>query len=122
MAEVGWPLRRETFVYTHRKGGPQIVPVDLERHIRNLLPIPSDEDYRYLRENSYGMGEGYVHATLEERSKVVVRALPKGSVFYPGEPVFSVTGASALVSWLEPLALQLNYSNQIATLAKRGAA
>ena len=26
MAEAGWPLRTETFYYSHRKGGPQVLP------------------------------------------------------------------------------------------------
>src|SRR5262245_61528828 len=28
-AEAGWPLRTETFYYSHRKGGPQVLPVDV---------------------------------------------------------------------------------------------
>jgi nicotinic acid phosphoribosyltransferase len=48
----------------------------------------------------------------------VLRALPAGAVFYPSEPVFSLTGPSAIVSWLEPLLLQLHYRIQVATLAR----
>ena len=45
-----------------------------------------------------------------------MRALPKGARFYPREPVFTLTGSSALVSWLEPLLLQLNFRIQVASV------
>jgi len=47
MAEAGWPLRTETFYYSHRKGGPQVLPVDVPAFVRSLLPRPADDDYRY---------------------------------------------------------------------------
>ena len=31
MAEAGWPLRREVFYYSHRHGGPQLLPLDPPR-------------------------------------------------------------------------------------------
>src|SRR4029077_12532308 len=119
MAEVGWPLRRETFVYTHRKGGQQILPIDVGAHIKDLLPAPIEHDYTYLSENEYAMGKGYMHAIGRERAKFRVDALPKWSKFFSGEPVFSVNGVSALGSWLEPLALQINFRIQVATMALR---
>lgn len=122
MAEVGWPLRQETFVYTHRKGGAQIMPIDLRKHIRDLLPEPSAEDYAYLQKNQYAMGEGFSYAMAEEKKNLIVNAIPKGSVFYAGEPPCTVTGASALGSWLEPHALQINYRVQVATLAMQNRA
>ena len=116
MAEAGWPLRRETFYYSHRKGGPQVVPFDVERVIRSLLPDVDEAETAWLASNQYEPGAG-TWAALRSRDALVIRALPKGAVFLPGEPVFSVTGPSALVSWLEPLLLQLNFRIQVATLA-----
>lgn len=116
MAEVGWPLRTETFYYTHRRGGAQYLPVDIPRFIESLLPSVAIADYDFLTKNEYEVGPGY-RAAMMLPSKLIIRALPKGSIFYDREPVFSVTGPSALVSWLEPLVLQLNYRIQIATLA-----
>ena len=116
MAEAGWPLRQETFYYAHRRGGAQVVPLDLEALVRGLLPVPQDEDYVYLASHEYEMGAGY-KAAMKDVAGVTVSALPRGAVFLPREPVLSVTGPSAIVSWLEPLLLQLNYRIQIATLA-----
>jgi nicotinic acid phosphoribosyltransferase len=116
MAEAGWPLRRETFYYSHRKGGQQIVPLDLESYVRALLPEPTESDYSYLARNSYEMGAGF-KAAIRQKDKLVIRALPKGARFYAREPVFTLTGPSALVSWLEPLLLQLNFRIQVATQA-----
>lgn len=126
MAEVGWPLRTETFYYTHRRGGVQYLPVDVPSFIKSLLPelaaqrLPTAEDYEFLHANEYEVGAGY-RAAMIRTDKLVIRSLPKGTFFYDREPVFSVTGPSALVSWLEPLVLQLHYRIQVATLALRGA-
>ncbi|QRN99949.1 nicotinate phosphoribosyltransferase [Archangium violaceum] len=116
MAEAGWPLRRETFYYSHRKGGQQVVPLDIESYVRGLLPEPTESDYSYLARNSYEMGAGF-KAAIQQKEKLVIRALPKGARFYAREPVFTLTGPSALVSWLEPLVLQLNFRIQVATQA-----
>lgn len=116
MAEAGWPLRRETFYFTHRRGSPAVVPFDAAKEIARLIPRPTTEDYTFLARHDYEMGAGF-KAALADHEPLVVRALPKGSWFLPREPVFSVTGASAVVSWLEPLVLQLHYRIQIASLA-----
>ena len=36
-------LRTETFYYSHRKGGPQVLPVDIPAFVRSLLPRPADD-------------------------------------------------------------------------------
>jgi nicotinate phosphoribosyltransferase len=117
MAEAGWPLRSETFYYSHRRGGPQVLPVDVTALVRSLLPRPADDDYRYLAEHSYEMGAGFKAAILQTDA-LEIRALPRGAVFYDREPVFTVTGPSALVSWLEPLVLMLHYRIQVASRAE----
>lgn len=116
MAAAGFPLRQETFYYSHRKGGPHYLPFDVESEIRKMLPPHSCEGDSYLRSQGYHMGGAFWEAM---RGEIKVRALPKGSWFFDREPVFTVTGPSALVSWLEPLVLQLHYRIQVATLAKR---
>lgn len=121
MAEVGWPLRTETFCYSHRKGGPQVMPVDARAFVGDLFPQALPDEYAYLERNGYGMGEGF-RAAIAMKDRVVIRAVPRGAFFLAGEPVFTVTGPSALVSWLEPLVLQLNYRIQVATTALRNRA
>ncbi|MBL8911466.1 MAG: nicotinate phosphoribosyltransferase [Archangium sp.] len=117
MAEAGWPLRRETFYYSHRKGGLQVLPFDVEAEVKKTLPEPTPGDWEFLSKNDYELGSA-VKAALADRS-LKISALPKFAVFNDREPVFSVTGPSALVSWLEPLALQWSYRIQVATLALR---
>ncbi|MEQ1501538.1 MAG: nicotinate phosphoribosyltransferase [Myxococcota bacterium] len=119
MAEAGFPLRRETFHYTHRKGGWQLVPLDVARFVREALPVPTDEDWAYLDRHGYLQGGGY-RAAILRRDAVRVDAIPQGAWFFAREPVFSVTGPSALASWLEPLALQLSFRIQVATAAALG--
>lgn len=116
MAEAGFPLRDETFYYSHRKGGWQFLPIDVEDFIRKSLPTASTGDYSYLDSHGYFLGGAYRQA-ITQHDKVRITSLPKGSWFYEREPVFTVHGPSALVSWLEPLVLQLNFRIQIATCA-----
>lgn len=116
MQEAGFPLRRETFYYSHRRGGWQYNPVDIPAFIRALLPTVRPEDYAFLDGHNYFLGGAFRDA-IRRVDEVRVNAIPKGAWFYDREPVFTVTGPSALVSWLEPLALQLNRRIQIATRA-----
>lgn len=115
MAEAGWPLRRETFYGSHRKGGLQVLPFDVEQALRALLPVPEPGDWEYLAANQYDMGAAFKAAIAS--GAVTVRALPRNAVFFDREPIFSVTGPSALVSWLEPLVLMWSYRIQVATCA-----
>ncbi len=115
MAEAGWPLRRETFYLSHRKGGLQVLPFDVEVEVKRALPEVADGDWAFLARNQYEMGPAF--RSVLEKPELTVRALPRLSVFAEREPVMTVTGPSALVSWLEPLALQFNYRIQVATLA-----
>lgn len=116
MAEAGYPLRRETFYYSHRKGGPALLPFDARELVEALLPVPTEADFAYLAASGYAMGAGF-RAAMAARAELSVRALPRGSWFLPREPAFSITGPSALVSWLEPRLLMLHFRIQVATLA-----
>ncbi|RKH35489.1 nicotinate phosphoribosyltransferase [Corallococcus sicarius] len=116
MAEAGWPLRKETFYYSHRKGGPQVMPLDLDGYIRTLLPVARADDYAFLAQHDYEMGVGF-KAAIQRTDRLTVRAIPRGALFFPREPILTLTGPSALVSWLEPLLLQLNFRIQVATQA-----
>ena len=115
MAEAGWPLRTETFYLTHRKGGLQVLPFDPAVELEKLLPAAEAGDWEYLKASQYEMGPAYRAAVTGGR--VSVRALPKLTLFNEREPIMSVTGPSALVSWLEPLVLQWSYRIQVATVA-----
>ncbi len=114
MAEAGWPLRRETFYGSHRKGGLQVLPFDVEAELQKLLPAPQPSDWAYLAANEYEVGAAGKAAF---GAPLVVRALPRFSVFHDREPFFTVTGPSMLVSWLEPLVLMWSYRIQVATVA-----
>jgi nicotinate phosphoribosyltransferase len=116
MAEAGWPLRQETFYASHRTGGLQVLPFDIASELARVLPEIEPADWVYLREHDYEMGAAY-RAAMANRRELKVKALPRFAVFNAREPLFCVTGSSALVSWLEPLVLQWNYRIQVATEA-----
>src|SRR5438874_268001 len=116
MVEAGWPLRLETFYCSHRKGGAQRLPFDAAAEIRAILPAVDDDAIAWLATHGYEPGAGF-KAALARHDSVKIDALPKGATFYPREPIFSVTGPSALVSWLEPLVLGWNWRIQVASVA-----
>ncbi len=59
MAEAGWPLREETFYASHRKGGLQVLPFDVEKEVRAILPTAEAADWEFLARNDYEMGAGF---------------------------------------------------------------
>lgn len=118
MAEAGYPLRRETFYYTHRRGGPGIWPLDTERAVRALLPLAIEEGtWTELARLGYPMGDGF-RAAVTRGAALEITSIPKGAWYLPGEPIFSITGPSALVSWLEPQVLMWAFRAQVATAAR----
>jgi len=116
MAEAGWPLRNETFYYSHRFGGAMVVPLDIEGFIRRHIPTIHVGEAEYLRGHDYELGAAF-RAAIGLGDKLKITALPKFSIVKPREPIVSITGPSALVSWFEPLLLQLHFRFQVARLA-----
>jgi len=118
MAQAGFPLRRETFYLSFRKGGWQYVPFDLETAVKDMLPgAAPDDEKAYLDGYGYGLSGAMTRAAALE---VEVKAAPAGTWVYEREPILTVTGPSFLVSWLEPLVLRLFFPIQLATLLTGG--
>jgi nicotinic acid phosphoribosyltransferase len=114
MAQAGFPLRQETFHLTLRRGGPFYIPFDFAQVVKALCPSPpkvSEESFLY--EGGYTLTPAMREALTRE---ITVHAAPKGSWVLAGEPIFTVTGPSFLVSWLEPLCIMLHYPIQIGTV------
>lgn len=99
MAEAGWPLQEETFYYTHRKGGPHYLPVDVKEYIKNLSKNWKQDPEairKQIRESS-GLNVGdwmtFFASHEDPFSLLKIRTLPKGSWFLDKAPAFTVTGA-----------------------------
>lgn len=113
MAQAGFPLRKERFVLSFRKGGPFYIPCDLSKVVKNMLPsLPTVKEAAFLTANGYGMTPAMEQAL---QSDVNVWCAPEGSWVYATEPILTVEGPSFLVSWLEPLLIMLNGPIQMAT-------
>jgi nicotinic acid phosphoribosyltransferase len=115
MAQAGWPLREETFYYAFRRGSAQVVPFDVEAFVRSIRPSAQAGEREYLATQEYTPSDAFDAAVA--RGAITVRAPPKGAWVLSHEPIATITGASALVSFFEPLLLQTHYRMQIATLA-----
>jgi nicotinic acid phosphoribosyltransferase len=70
----------------------------------------------YLHSRGLGLGAAYEEALT---SSITVHGVPSGSWFSDREVALSVTGPSALVSFLEAQVIWLRFRIQVATLAKR---
>ena len=121
MAEAGWPLRNETFYYSHRHGGPHLLPFDVKDEIHKLNPFLnhsdiSNENDWLIKQNNTPFG-AWFHGLRRQDFEFDIWAPAKGSWINDRSPMFVVSGPSFAVSWLEPLVLQLNYIIQIATMA-----
>lgn len=118
MAQAGFPLRKETFYLSFRKGGWQYIPEDYGAYLRALVPpsIANADDCGTLAECGYDLTPAMRHALFQG---VEVHAVPARTWVYEREPILSVTGPSFAVSWLEAHALQLFYPIQLATEIKK---
>jgi nicotinic acid phosphoribosyltransferase len=122
MAEAGAALRTESFYYSHRRGGLNgwhFMPIDAGQYLKACLPKPAKTDYDYLGHHNYEIGAASQRA-FEMPEALHTIAVPKGSWFYNREPAFLSNGPSALVSWLEPHAIALQFRIQVATAIKSG--
>ena len=118
MAQAGFPLRRETFYLSFRKGGWQYIPFHLDGEIRKwLLPIPEKGEPEFLTEHGYGL-TGAMHNSVTMAHGLNIRTAPKGTWVYQREPIATVNCSSFPASWLEPLALRLFFPIQLATEIK----
>lgn|GEM_PF-596911 len=120
MAQAGFPLRRETFYFSFRRGGPQFVPFDLEAIVRDMVGevAPTAEDLEFARASGYAVSDAMEHALRAGPAALEICAVPQGVWVLEREPILSVTGPSFLVSWLEPMLLWLNFPIQLATAFK----
>ena len=125
IAEAGYPLREETFYYSHRCGGPHYLPIDIKKYIKDIFAGWGELNvgeirYDLNRVSKLSIGTWFEYfSKIDPMDHIEIKSLPKGSWFGDGDPVFTVTGPSFLLSWLEPLLLQLNYRIQIASLVLR---
>ena len=99
MAEAGWPLRIETFYYTHRRrSGDRFIRC--AREIDRILPRATHEDYVHLAQSRWvpvsrpqsPPPKGAVNDSRTRQKALTVHALPRGTWFFP-RPVFFCHGA-----------------------------
>ena len=118
MAQAGFPLRREVFYLSFRKGGWQYIPFDLDKELRQwLLPIPEDGDASYLDSVGYGL-TGAMNDSVRTAHGGAIRSAPAGTWVYQREPLATIDMTSFPVSWLEPIALRLFFAIQLSTEIK----
>ncbi len=113
MAQVGDPLRPETFYFSVRREGKYFVPFDFENLIALLLPAPATRaEDEFLAQHGYSMSDEMRRAMA---AGVSVWAAPKGTWVQSREPIVRISGPSFLVSWLEAMVIWLHFPIQVAT-------
>ena len=118
MALAGMPLRRETFVFSMRKGGPWYVPFDINDFIQSIKPRPATDAEKYWIDNNTNYGVApLVWRALE--ASIEVDTVPPGSWVTNREPIATVTSTSVLASNIEAKVIGgLHFRIQVATLIK----
>lgn len=122
MAQAGFPLRKECFVLSFRTPGLWYIPFNLAEVMRHLLPdsnvtLYEDQFLRRFDSNGYDLSPAMLKALDGD---VDFWCPPVGSVVLQDEPLLTAFGPSFKVSWLEDMAIWLNFPIQIATDAKKG--
>jgi len=119
MASAGFPLRREVFYLSFRRGDPLYNPFHLDHVVQALSEIgllrPPENDF--LPSTGFDWTLAMEEALVEG---VRVDAIPKGAWVGPREPILHVSGPSFAASWLEPLVIALHFPLQLATALKNG--
>ena len=117
MAGAGFPLRDEWFVYSCRRGGPYVNPLNPVSFINQLRPRPlTPNEIRFLGGTNLHMTAAF-HEALAGR--LTIRGLPQNSWFNDKEPGFTVGGPSALVSLMEGSIIgEATFRIHVATLGK----
>ena len=116
MAQAGYPLRRETFYLSFRRGGWQYQPFELEAEVRAMLPRLGDEAAAAAADFGARHGYGASDAMLRAlEGELEILAVPAGTWVAPREPILTISGPSFLLSWLEPTLLRLHHGMQLAT-------
>ena len=95
MAQAGFPLRRETFYFSFRKGGWHFLPFDLEREVRVLVEAGAEggeleEQAGFADRHGYSLSPAMRQALAGE---LQIEALPAGCWAAPREPIMTLTGA-----------------------------
>ena len=122
MGQAGFPLRRETFYFSFRRGGPQFVATDLAASVAAMVDgiEVDDADLAFARRAGYGLSDAMEHALRQGSQALEIVAVPRGTWVLEREPILSVTGPSFLVSWLEPMLLWQSHPIQLGTAWKLG--
>ena len=120
MAEAGWPLRTETFHYSHRKGRSSSA-ARRRRRVRALAAAQTDRRRlplsrrALLRDGARLQSRHRSDETLSRSAPCPRRRLLRSASRSSRSPV-----RPPLVSWLEPLVLMLHYRIQVASRRRRG--
>lgn len=116
----GRPAEQEAFYLSFRRGGRLFVPVDVAALVRDLIPQADPAaDAAYLAAAGFPVPAADLAAVTDQSAVEVVFAVPRGETCDPREPLVTLRGPQALVSWLEPLLIgRLSYQAQVATEAR----
>jgi nicotinate phosphoribosyltransferase len=125
MAQAGFPLRKETFYLSFRRGGWQHVPLDLTAWVRarvaEITAAYHPDAAKFAATHGYALSEAMRTALADVAlaDSIEIDAVPPNTWVFEREPILTITGPSFLVSFLEPRLLWLNYPIQLATAVLR---
>lgn len=114
----------ESFHASFRKGKPLYVPIYIPSLIENeLKPVVNDsdiaEDVAFLSRHGFNVDDQLLCNVSTIGADTVLSNIPKMEYCMAREPMVTMYGNGAAVSWIEPLLIgRLSYMCQVATAAR----
>ena len=139
MLKAGRPFEQEVFYLSYRKAptstGYMVMPVDIKEVLDWIFQFNSPEnaaefhlpDYapdgvtryetqkEYLARNGFTLPDEVWDLINTTKTVEILYSIPKGGVVYPREPICTLRGPQAIVSWIEPYLIgMMNFLLQMA--------
>lgn len=138
MLMAGRPFEQEVFYLSYRKAptstGYMVMPVDIQEVLDYIFYFNSPEyaaDFHlpeyspdgvtryetqkeYLAKNGFTLPDDVWDLINTTKTVEILYSVPKGGVVYPREPICTLRGPQAIVSWIEPCLIgMMNFLLQV---------
>lgn len=126
MALGGRPEEEEAFYLSYRSGGAMFMPLNLEDIVDECIPDVADIDFKadeeWLVSKGFPVTQKILRTAVDSSNLKIVYAAPKGELVCPREPLLTLKGPQALMSWPESLLIgRVSYQMQVASAVKKAA-
>lgn len=123
MAMGGRPEETEVFYLSYRSGDPIRISVDLEQAVYDCIPYPVniEKECEWLKSKGFPVDPSVLYTATDISRLEILYHIPQGEIVCPREPILTLRGPQALISWIEPLLIgRISYQMQVANACNTG--